>query len=303
MGVKSSKSGVLPGYLCCPSRLEEFCDALADSDKDHSEKRAQLKTLLENPIKPHVEPYVGKFFLLCERWEKEDGVRMFIKNVVKHNQCKPVLTRLFKSMLLMYGRDCISLHVEPCSAELNSLVSDCFIELFKAGFSCQKLLSEGGGCCWFVNCHGEVRATYCPLYTRVACWAKFIKLFIQATHEMDVMHQIWREVAPHLAYCSHVPSVAFKTQCQFALYCQTYSSREWSFELSRLCDGDNPDLRGLSVPLCLVNCCVGVIRTRFRAPNVFFALDRMPILPPRLKDQLLLKHVFTTENVVLSLQY
>ena len=295
MGLKSSKSGVLPGYLCCPSKLEEFCDILAETDKEDSKKRKKLVTLLQNPIRSQMEPYIGKLFLLSERWDEEEGVRLFIKNVAKHNHCKPVLTKLFKSMLLMYGRDCITLHTEPCSKELNNLLTECFIELFKAGFSCKQLLSEGGGFCWFVNNDGEVRASYCPPYTRVACWAKFIQLFIQATRDMQVIHQIWCEVAPHLSHCSHVPSVHFRTQCQYALFCQRYNYKIWQSQFAELSGTENPAYKHMTVPISLVNCCVGVIRRNLKGPNVFYVLDRMPILPVAVKEQLLLRHIFITD--------
>ena len=42
MGLKSSKSGILPGYLCCPSKLEEFCDTLAETDKEDTEKKKEI---------------------------------------------------------------------------------------------------------------------------------------------------------------------------------------------------------------------------------------------------------------------
>ena len=295
MGLKSSKSGVLPGYLCCPSKLEEFCDTLAETDKEDIEKRKKLASLLESPIRSQMEPYIGKFFLLSERWDQEEGIKLFIKNVANHNQNRPVLTKLFKSMLLTYGRDCITLHTEPCSKELNNLLTESFIELFKAGFSCKKLLSEGGGFCWFVNNDGEVRATYCPPYTRVACWAKFIQLFIQATQDLYVIHQIWCEVAPHLSHCSHVPSTYFRTQCQYALFCQGYNFKTWNPRFAELSEAENPAYRHMTVPKSLVNCCVGAVRTSLDGPNVFYALDRMPILPVAVKEQLLLRHVFITD--------
>ncbi len=296
MGLKSSKSGVLPGFLCCPSRLEEFCDTLEDGDQDNEEKRKELASLIENPIKPEVEPYIGKFFVLTERWDKEEGTRNFIKNVVKNNPCKPVLTRLFKSLLLKYGRDCISLDIDLCSEQQNQLIIECFVELFKAGFSCQKLLSGGGGCCWYLNPEGSVSAKYFPPYTLVACWSKFIQIFIQATHQMPVIVRIWNEVSQHLTYCCRVPSVHFKTQCQYALYCQGHEVAMDSDVFSQLLvQTDNPACQHMIVPKSLVNCCVGAIRRSFRGPNVYFALERMPVLPPTVRDQILLRHLFITE--------
>ena len=166
------------------------------------------------------------------------------------------------------------------------------MELFKGGFSCRRLLHEGSGVCWSIHGGGEVHAGYCPGYTAVACWGKYIQLFIQATHNMKTMHAIWCEVSQHLAYCSHVPSAHFRTQCQYALFIQGYNHNLWRAKFRELSESVNPAYKHMIVPKTLIDCCVGVIRSRLKGPNVFYAIEKMPLLPQTIQNQLLLRHLF-----------
>ena len=291
MGLKSSKSGVLPGYLCCPSKWEEFCENLTINDRDDTIKRKDLNQIIENTIRGEVEPYVGKLFLVIITWDGQKGAEEFVKNIAKNNEEESVLAKLFKSLLLMYGRDCILINREPPSRDTSIFIWQCLVELFKGGFSSRRLLHEGSGVCWSID-GGEIHAGYCRGYTAVACWGKYIQLIIQATHNMHTMHAIWSEVSQHLAYCSHVPSAHFRTQCQYALFIQGYNHNIWKAKFRELSESVNPAYRHMVIPKTLIDCCVAVIRSRLKGPNVFYAIKRMPVLPKTIQNQLLLTHLF-----------
>ena len=284
---------VLPGYLCCPSKLRILWYTGRNRQGGYWKEKETHLTAWESYQVTNGTVH-RKVLLIVREMGPRRRCEFFIKNVVRHNQCKPVLTKLFKSMLLMYGRDCVTLHTEPCSKELNNLLTECFIELLK-----RILLSKTFIRRWRILLVCEQRrgsASYVlSSIHKSSSWAKFIQLFIQATHDLYVIHQIWCEVAPHLSHCSHVPSAYFRTQCQYALFCQGYRFKTWNPRFAELSGAENPAYRHMTVPKSLVNCCVGAIRAAWQDQMCSMLWDRMPVLPLAVKEQLLLRHIFITE--------